>query len=335
MNQEIKKQLTTTGVTDSRAIVRPGFDSERGFELLKGMAKAMTYSKLVPAEYQGGSAEAIANCCHAISMAARLGLEPVTVAQNLHTISGQSVWSAKFRVAAINSCGIWEPPLRYRFERDTEPKSVEYTVYEWSDTERRKVPTKKQKVITNVKCWAYAVNRRTGEIDEGPMVSYELAIKEGWWDRTGSKWPTMPQTMLMKRAASQFGDAYAPHVTMGLGTVDDAIDVEFSAYDEFGADNDEPVPTVERVEVSNVSPAEIESEPGHVAEIEPPKPPPRKRRTNKKSQQQETESTMRNFDANFEHPTPGKMADRPQQPVEAPRAEIESPQDSTSEFGFE
>ncbi|MFW1858745.1 hypothetical protein [Acinetobacter defluvii] len=60
------------------------------------------------------------------------------------------------------------------------------------------------------------VERETGERLESSPISMELAVKEGWYQKNGSKWQTMPEQMLRYRAASFFGRIYAPDLLMGL-----------------------------------------------------------------------------------------------------------------------
>jgi len=54
----------------------------------------------------------------------------------------------------------------------------------------------------------------------------EMARKEGWVSKSGSKWVTMPQLMLRYRAAAFFIRTTAPELTMGLHTDDEIIDIE-------------------------------------------------------------------------------------------------------------
>ena len=53
---------------------------------------------------------------------------------------------------------------------------------------------------------------------------------EGWLDKSGSKWKTMPEQMFTYRAASFFARKYCPDVLMGLQTVEEVRDV--SGYEE-------------------------------------------------------------------------------------------------------
>ncbi|MGK3945742.1 hypothetical protein ABK046_46285, partial [Streptomyces caeruleatus] len=51
-----------------------------------------------------------------------------------------------------------------------------------------------------------------------------MAKAEGWSTKSGSKWKTMPELMLMYRAAAFLIRAYAPEISMGLRTDDEIID---------------------------------------------------------------------------------------------------------------
>jgi hypothetical protein len=53
----------------------------------------------------------------------------------------------------------------------------------------------------------------------------EMAKAEGWIDKTGSKWKTMPELMLKYRAAAFFGRLYAPEIMMGLYSADEIVDI--------------------------------------------------------------------------------------------------------------
>jgi hypothetical protein len=54
-----------------------------------------------------------------------------------------------------------------------------------------------------------------------------MAKAEGWLDKNGSKWKTMPEQMLMYRAATFFCRVYCPEVLAGVQTVDEIIDVGY------------------------------------------------------------------------------------------------------------
>ncbi|MEG2268721.1 MAG: recombinase RecT, partial [Acinetobacter sp.] len=68
-------------------------------------------------------------------------------------------------------------------------------------------------------CKAYGI-----PLVESSKISMEMAVKEGWYTKNGSKWKTMPEQMLRYRAASFFGRVYAPELLMGLRSVEEEQD---------------------------------------------------------------------------------------------------------------
>jgi hypothetical protein len=174
--------------TENKEVQVQAFSSMSGFEIAQRMAKALAESDLVPQMYRGK----LSNCLVALEISQRCNASVLMVMQNLFVIQGKPGWSSQYIIAALNSCGKFSP---LRFKKDTE------------------------------KCMAYAVELRTNEILEGPEVSIAMAKAEGWFDKNGSKWKTMPELMLMYRSAAFFGRLYAPEVLMGLQTKEEVEDV--------------------------------------------------------------------------------------------------------------
>lgn len=184
------EQPTALQVTEPRdTAVMPGFNSNSSWELAQRIGKAFAASSLVPAQYQNN----LANCIVALEMANRMGASPLMVMQNLYIVHGNPGWSAKFLIASFNQCGRFSS-LRYQWNADRSA------------------------------CRAWAVEKATGERIDGPEVSIEMARLEGWSTKSGSKWKTMPELMLMYRAAAFLIRAYAPEISMGLRTDDEIID---------------------------------------------------------------------------------------------------------------
>lgn len=169
------------------------FASAGAFELAQRMAKALASSDLVPPQYRNN----VSNTLLALEIAQRIGASPLMVMQNLNIIHGKPSWSSQFIIAAINSCGRFSP-LRFRVEGEGEAR-----------------------VVT-----AYALEKGTGEVLDGPPVSIAMAKAEGWMAKTGSKWATMPDLMLRYRAAAFFGRLYAPDVLMGVYTADEIVEID-------------------------------------------------------------------------------------------------------------
>ena len=179
------------------ANVTAGFSSAEGFKLLWRMAKMFSSSSLVPEHFRGE--QNIGNCAIALNMAQRLGADPLMVTQNLYVVYGNPGWSSKFLIAMFNQCG-------------------RYTSIKYRETGKR--GTDAQGII------AYATEKATGDLIEGPEVTIAIAKKEGWYDKKGSKWQTMPDQMLRYRAAAWMIRTTAPELSMGLQTTEEINDTE-------------------------------------------------------------------------------------------------------------
>ena len=176
--------------------VTAGFQSAEGFALLQRMATMFSSSSLVPKQFQGR--DNLGNCVIALNMAQRLGADPLMTMQNLYVVYGNPGWSSKFLIAMFNQCGRYE--------------SIHYD-------ETGKKGTDTQGII------AWAKEKSTGEVIKGPEVTIKIAKDEGWFDKNGSKWQSMPDQMLRYRAAAWFIRTTAPELSMGLQTTDEIIDV--------------------------------------------------------------------------------------------------------------
>jgi len=173
------------------------FASVDHFKQAYNMAKYLCQSSMVPKQYQGQ--QNIGNCIIALEMAQRIGASPFAVMQNLDIIHGNPSWRSQFVIASLNSCGRFSP-IRYRVEGEGDERTAV--------------------------AWAY--DKSTGEVLEGPPISIKMAKDEGWFDKNGSKWKTIPELMLRYRAAKWFGNLYAPDITMGMHDdteVQDIVDV--------------------------------------------------------------------------------------------------------------
>jgi len=168
------------------------FANRENFELAQRMATALSKSSLVPEAYRDN----VPNCLIVLEMANRIGCSPLMAAQNLDIINGRPSWRSTFIIASINSCGRFSP-LRFKLDGDG----------------------------MNRKCTAGAIEKATGEYLEGPEVSMAMAKAEGWYDRNGSKWKTMPELMLRYRAAAFFGRLYAPEMLLGMQSAEEVGDI--------------------------------------------------------------------------------------------------------------
>jgi len=218
------------------------FDPEQ-FKTMQRVCTLFANSELVPEMYRvtpkNTIEKAIANCMVAIEMAQRIDASPLMVMQNLIIIYGRPSWSSKFLIATVNSCGRFEP-IQYRFSDLGQIKDVEYIEYEWNGKAKVPVAKKFTGPIQNVQCIAYTNKKGSKEILESVPVTIEMAIKEGWYTKSGSKWKTMQKLMLTYRAASFWTSAYAPELSMGIKTTEEAIDIQDISHVEIH--QNDPIP---------------------------------------------------------------------------------------------
>lgn len=169
------------------------------FDLTQRKAIMFSRSTLVPKEYQG--ADNVGNVVIALGMAKRLGADPLMVMQNLYIVYGKPSWSSTFLIATVNQCGRFAP-LRYETKGTENTDGYAMRAYSYETTDKdHKDPL------------------------YGEWVSLGLAKKEGWYDKKGSKWKTMPGQMLRYRAASWWTKVFAPELAMGLTTSDESEDI--------------------------------------------------------------------------------------------------------------
>ena len=177
------------------------FSGIAAFEAAQRMAQALCTSTMVPSEYRGQ--QGLSNSLIALEIAARMGLSPLVVMQNMTPIHGKPSWSSSFLIATVNASGRFTP-LRFVFDDKDNPSS----------------------------CFAVARDKATGEVLEGQLISIEMAKREGWWsrpDRYGketSKWQSMTGQMLRYRAAAFWVKVYCPEISLGLMTQDEVADVQ-------------------------------------------------------------------------------------------------------------
>jgi len=90
---------------------------------------------------------------------------------------------------------------------------------------QKKVSRELKCTYTPTTCVASAKDRKSGSVIKGPPVSYDMAITEGWVGKSGSKWQTeMRELMIRYRAAAFFARLYAPDITLGMMTAEEAQD---------------------------------------------------------------------------------------------------------------
>ncbi len=165
------------------------------FKGAQRMAVALSQSSLVPAQYQGPAN--LPNVLIAMELASRIGTSVLMTMQNLDVIHGRPSWRASFLIATVNASRRFTP-LRFR-----------WVGKEFSD---------------DWGCRCYAKDLENGEECVGALITIGLAKAEQWYQRNGSKWKTIPEQMLMYRAASFWTRIFAPELSLGMSTAEEIID---------------------------------------------------------------------------------------------------------------
>lgn len=234
---EVMPALPMTAPATTALSNNTGVFQFNNFNDAMNAAQVLANSTLVPKEYRFtyevkkgygyeattewvNNQNAAANCLIALNMANRMGYDPLMIMQNLHIIEGRPAWSSQFIIAAINACGKFSP-LRFEIMNHG-MTDVEYIETYWENKKKQTRQIKTQ--IENVSCVAWAIEKATGERIESAKIDMVMAVKEGWYQKNGSKWQTMPDQMLRYRAAAFFGRIYAPEILMGIYSADEVRD---------------------------------------------------------------------------------------------------------------
>ncbi len=180
------------------------------FELEQRKAKAFSLSAFFPRHLMGqgpnGAQISVANATIVYDIAYRMNLSPLEVAQSIFIIQGKPSFETKFLVARLNTSGLLKGRLNTIVSQDGQSAYCE------------------------------AIDAQTGAVLRGTTITMEMARREGWLGKNGSKWQTMPTLMLKYRAQSFFINEFFPEVRLGLRTkeeIQDIVDVEEVQKDTF------------------------------------------------------------------------------------------------------
>lgn len=207
------------------------FESAEKWQLATKMATSLAQSTIVPKDFQNNANNALI----AIELATRLQTSPIMVMQHLYVVYGRPAWSAQYIIAMINSSGRYDMELQFDEQKDA--KGNPYSCMCWTEKNGRKVT--------------------------GPVITIDLAKAEGWYDKNGSKWKTMPQIMLRYRAASFFGRMNCPDLTMGMYSKEEQYEIGKDEYLENMASGvqKEISQNANQTPFEPVEPAQIEEKP--------------------------------------------------------------------------
>lgn len=154
----------------------------------------LSKASIIPQQYRGKPGD----CLIAMDMANRMGISPIMVMQSSQVVQGNFTWRGTACKALIDGCGKFKNSRYIMVGKQGTP--------DWG-------------------CRMAATRARTGEMVSGPTVTWKMAVDEGWVNKNGSKWKTMPELMLRYRAASFFAKTECPEVLMGFQTAEEQMDI--------------------------------------------------------------------------------------------------------------
>jgi hypothetical protein len=205
------------------------------FELRQRQARALAASSLMPAHFQNN----LPNVLIALEFAERIGANPLMVAQNLAIVKNRPSLSSSFLIATVNASKRFTP-LRFVFQGQP------YTD-QWG-------------------CRAKAKSLEDQEDCLGTLITIRMANAEGW--TKNAKWQTMPEQMLIYRAAAFWVRVYAPELSMGLLTKEEAFDISESVAGPVAAVLNAKTPNIDALFDSPKEVEIVEEESNEIAPVD-------------------------------------------------------------------
>ena len=153
------------------------------------IAECLARSEMIPQNYRNKPESVLL----AIDVARQLQLSPLFIMQNLYVIAGKTSWSAQYSASVIRA-NFTNVQVELQGEND------------------------------NRGCRIIATDKN-GNVCKGTRVTIKMAKQEGWFNKTGSKWQTMPEQLLIYRAYSFFARAYCPDKLLGIHDEFENLDI--------------------------------------------------------------------------------------------------------------
>lgn len=171
------------------------WNDDKALKKAMNAAKFLSKSAFAPPLYQNSPE----NCLIAYEMMTRTGLPALAVLQNLNVVQRKPCWSGAFCAALINSSGLFS---KLDYEEVGVRGEPSWGIY------------------------ATAIRNDTGKKCNSEIITMKMAADEGWLNKPGSKWKTMPKQMMQYRAAAFFARAYCPELMYGMQTIEEVQDVK-------------------------------------------------------------------------------------------------------------
>ena len=164
------------------------------------IAANLAGSTLIPKEFQGNAS----NVMIALNLSSRMGADPLAIMQSMYIVHGKPSFSASFIGGILEESGKFGF-LDYQYQNEPAPGEQPAADYGC-------------RIVTTVKA--------TGQEIQGPLITVAMAKAEGWWNKSGSKWPALTETMLGNRAITFFARRYAGSILLGMNSTDELEDMK-------------------------------------------------------------------------------------------------------------
>ena len=154
------------------------------------MAESLAKSDLIPDNYKGKPE----SCLIAIDVARQIGSRsPLFVMQNLFVVKGKPSWSGQYCDAIVRANF---KKVKVDLSGEGDERGCKVTAYDENDN-----------------------------FCEGTRITIRMAKQEGWFNKTGSKWQTMPDLMLQYRAFAFFARIHCPDRLLGIHDEFENVDI--------------------------------------------------------------------------------------------------------------
>lgn len=183
-------------VSEPKAIIVKKEDTQSSLSNFRDnweIAEKLCKSSIIPKEFQN-KPENVLLC---LGMSQKMGLDVITVMNNLQLVMGKQEWKGSFIPVLIERTG-------------------KYTDLEFNFVGKEN--------MDDWGCYLEATRTRDGKRIKGTTITISMVKAEGWYNKN-SKWKTMPQQMLIYRASSFFARAYCAAALNGISTEGEVNDI--------------------------------------------------------------------------------------------------------------
>lgn len=182
---ELNSELTGTKANNNLTIYGDVGIYNQYFKIAECLAR----SEMIPQNYRNKPESVLV----AIDVARQVQMSPLMVMQNLYVIQGKPSWSSNYCASVIKTNFL---NVKVELSGEGDERGCRITATD-----------------------------KNNNFCEGTRVTINMAKQEGWYNKAGSKWKTMPDQMLIYRSYSFFARAYCPDKLLGIHDEFENLDI--------------------------------------------------------------------------------------------------------------